>query len=82
MENGGFANGNQRPQPSKNFPFSSANQGASLSGTTNAQGKRINRYYSQIRPFYPKESDLDSTLQFESRFESGNLRRVVQMGDP
>ena len=28
-----------------------------------------------------KESDADNTLIFESRFESGNLRRVVMMGE-
>jgi len=29
-----------------------------------------------------KDGENDSTLIFESRFESGNLRRVVQMGEP
>lgn len=47
----------------------------------NSQGKKINRYYSKLRPYYVKESDSDNTLVFESRFESGNLRRVVMMGD-
>lgn len=43
----------------------------------NAQGKKINRYFPNLKPYYVKESDSDSTLIFESRFESGNLRRAV-----
>lgn len=50
-------------------------------GPVNSQGKKINRYYNKLKPYYVKESDSDNTLIFESRFESGNLRRVVQMGD-
>lgn len=47
----------------------------------NAQGKKINRYFTSLKPFYVKQSEADPTLIFESRFESGNLRRVVMMGD-
>jgi hypothetical protein len=47
----------------------------------NSAGKKINRYYSKLKPYYVKESDSDNTLIFESRFESGNLRRAVYMGD-
>jgi hypothetical protein len=32
-------------------------------------------------PFYLPESKEDTTLVFESRFESGNLRRVIQLSD-
>ena len=42
---------------------------------------KVNRYYTKLRPFYTKESDDDHTLIFESRFESGNLRRAVKIGD-
>ncbi len=48
----------------------------------NSLGKKINRYYPSLKPYYVKESDNDPTLIFESRFESGNLRRVVQVGEP
>ena len=41
----------------------------------------MNRYYSKLRPYYIKENDEDSTLIFESRFESGNLRRAVKIGE-
>lgn len=37
---------------------------------------KINRYYSNMRPYYTLEDESDSTLIFESRFESGNLRRA------
>lgn len=30
-------------------------------------------------PFYTRDSALDDTLVFESRFESGNLRRAIQV---
>lgn len=39
----------------------------------------MNRYYVSLKQFYVKESDNDQTLIFESRFESGNLRRVVKL---
>jgi len=48
----------------------------------NAQGKKINRYYPSLKPYYIKDSDQDNTLIFESRFESGNLRRAVATGEP
>ena len=55
--------------------------GNNFLGPMNSQGKKINRYYNKLRPYYIKDSDSDNTLIFESRFESGNLRRVVWMGD-
>ena len=33
----------------------------------------------EITPFYVPSSAEDNTLQFESRFESGNLRRAIQV---
>jgi len=47
-------------------------------------GPRLNRYYTNLKPFYridKTEADLptDTTLQFESRFESGNLRKAVKV---
>lgn len=58
------------------YPYTSP-QSSNQSVNTNAAGKRINRYYPVLKPFYVKESSDDTTLVFESRFESGNLRRVV-----
>lgn len=46
------------------------------------QKSKTNRYFTQLKPFYVKESEQDSTLIFESRFESGNLRRVVKLDEP
>eukprot|EP00826_Nyctotherus_ovalis_P009303 TRINITY_DN12450_c0_g1_i2.p1 TRINITY_DN12450_c0_g1~~TRINITY_DN12450_c0_g1_i2.p1 ORF type:complete len:313 (+),score=46.91 TRINITY_DN12450_c0_g1_i2:53-991(+) len=37
------------------------------------------RYQEELVPYYMPESLEDTTLVFESRFESGNLRRAVQM---
>ena len=42
---------------------------------------KLNRYYTKLKPYYSKEGDDDSTLIFESRFESGNLRRAVKIGE-
>lgn len=41
----------------------------------------MNRYYDSLPPFYKLKSDKDCTLLFESRFESGNLRRAVKIND-
>ncbi len=58
--------------------------------TTNAQevkmydkrgAPRLNRYYEKLKPYYKLDpNDLsDKTLIFESRFESGNLKRAVKV---
>lgn len=31
----------------------------------------------ELPPYYVQHSENDSTIQFESRFESGNLRRAI-----
>jgi len=36
-------------------------------------------YGIDVLPFYIPNSKDDTTLVFESRFESGNLRRAIQM---
>ena len=64
----------------KNYPFG-GNGANNFLGPLNSAGKKINRYYSKCKPYYVKESESDSTLIFESRFESGNLRRVLNIGD-
>jgi len=40
---------------------------------------RINRYYEKLKPFYKIRDLNDSTLIFESRFESGNLKRAIKV---
>jgi len=39
------------------------------------------RYYNDLKTYYKPKDSYDETLIFESRFESGNLRRVIQTGD-
>ena len=36
---------------------------------------------TDLKAYYTLESEKDSTLIFESRFESGNLRRSIQVYD-
>lgn len=47
------------------------------------KGPRLNRYYETLKPYYKlKEPALsDTTLIFESRFESANLRKAVKISD-
>ena len=42
---------------------------------------KLNRYYDKLKPFYhlEKSPEGDKTLIFESRFESGNLKRAVKV---
>ena len=43
---------------------------------------KINRYYDKLKPYYKlqnTEHAFDKTLIFESRFESGNLKRAVKV---
>ena len=61
----------------KYYPYGPSGQSSAF----NQKVPKINRYYTKLRPFYTKESDDDHTLIFESRFESGNLRRAVKIGD-
>ena len=37
------------------------------------------KIYTSLNPYYVLQGDKDTTLVFESRFESGNLRRVIQV---
>lgn len=41
----------------------------------------VMRYYTDLKTYYKLKDDYDDTLVFESRFESGNLKRVIQTGD-
>jgi len=48
---------------------------------TDGLAHRKDRYYSYLLPYYALKDETDSTLIFESRFESGNLRRVFKKSD-
>jgi len=52
-----------------------AGKGAPLKSYTG----KTNCYESSLKPFYRLSSYTDTTLIFESRFESGNLRRAIQV---
>eukprot|EP00344_Euplotes_crassus_P007939 CAMPEP_0196994994 /NCGR_PEP_ID=MMETSP1380-20130617/1196_1 /TAXON_ID=5936 /ORGANISM="Euplotes crassus, Strain CT5" /LENGTH=484 /DNA_ID=CAMNT_0042410527 /DNA_START=360 /DNA_END=1815 /DNA_ORIENTATION=- len=39
------------------------------------------RIYTSLNPYYILENEDDTTLVFESRFESGNLKRAVKIED-
>ena len=47
------------------------------------RGPRLNRYYASLKPYYKLKDPVyqDQTLLFESRFESGNLRKAVKIRD-
>lgn len=43
---------------------------------------KLNKYYDKLKPYYrlnPHDHINDKTLIFESRFESGNLKRAVKV---
>lgn len=66
-------NDDQNPDFRK-YPYG---QNISLASNLNARGMKINRFYQKLKPYYYKQQKSDTTLVFESRFESGNLRRAV-----
>ena len=39
------------------------------------------KIYTSLNPYYILQGENDSTIVFESRFESGNLRKVIQIND-
>lgn len=68
-------------QDNRKYPYGASSLSTNFSTNFNAKGIKINRYYSHLPSFYVlSDPYLDSTLIFESRFESGNLRRSVQVG--
>jgi len=60
----------------RKYPYGSSNL-TPFASNLNARGLRINRFYQKLKPYYVKQAKTDTTLVFESRFESGNLRRAV-----
>lgn len=61
----------------RKYPFGPAVPNNAFSQNFNSKGQKVNRYYNKMKPYYRLESNVDQTLLFESRFESGNLRRAV-----
>ena len=43
--------------------------------------EKVTKYYDRLNQFYTPTSPHDTTLVFESRFESGNLARATQVGE-
>lgn len=48
---------------------------------TTGMTRQKDKYYSYMLPYYALEDEYDNTLVFESRFESGNLRRAFKKSD-
>ena len=42
---------------------------------------KVSKYYAKLASFYNRTGLEDTTLIFESRFESGNLARATQIGE-
>ena len=56
--------------------------GSESAGKFDRKFPKLNRYYEKLKPFYRvKENEFttDTTLIFESRFESGNLKRAIKV---
>ena len=62
----------------KYYPYGPTGQGGS---GFNTKVPKLNRYYTKLKTYYQKENEEDNTLIFESRFESGNLRRAVKIAE-
>lgn len=43
--------------------------------------EKLSKYYDKPKQFYNITGPTDTTLVFESRFESGNLGRATQVGE-
>lgn len=54
------------------------NESWALGPTANDNGDQL-VYSKKLRPYYTPLGPEDTTLVFESRFESGNLRRAIQV---
>lgn len=70
----------------KPISIQSSSGGATGPGESKLYDKRgvpkINRYFERLKPFYKlsaSDPTSDKTLIFESRFESGNLKRAVKV---
>ncbi|KAL9653635.1 hypothetical protein ABK040_009112 [Willaertia magna] len=43
--------------------------------------QKLSNKQNELKPYYTLQNESDNTLVFESRFESGNLRRAIQIFD-
>lgn len=60
----------------RKYPYGPGGGASNNLSNYNARNNKINKFYHKLKPYYVKD-EYDSTLIFESRFESGNLRRAV-----
>jgi hypothetical protein len=61
----------------KYYPYGPSGQSSAF----NQKVPKLNRYYTKLKTYYQKDNDEDTTLIFESRFESGNLKRANRIGE-
>ena len=61
----------------KYYPYGPTGQQSGF----NQKVPKLNRYYTKLKNYNQKENEEDNTLIFESRFESGNLRRAVKTAE-
>ena len=73
----GGTGGNTGAILSQNHLLNGAGAGTALQG-----GQVVNgRYFDRLNQYYTPKGSNDTTLIFESRFESGNLHRATQVSD-
>ncbi len=65
----------------KKYPYGPTVPSTQYCQSYNARGLAINKWYLELKPYYLVKEPDDHTLVFESRFECGNLRRAVKVGD-
>lgn len=55
------------------------NPGSSAKDKKGNSSIKINKYYERLKPYYKIKDLNDHTLIFESRYESGNLKRAIKV---
>ena len=56
-------------------------QAGGHAGAVNSSQLLNARYYDRLNQYYNLKGPQDTTIIFESRFESGNLHRATQVGE-
>jgi len=69
------------PPPSSTATAAKAAAAATTATDSNPSSSSSSSSKTDLKAYYTLESEKDSTLIFESRFESGNLRRSIQVYD-
>ena len=69
------------PPPSPTATAATAAAAATTATDSNPSSSSSSSSKTDLKAYYTLESEKDSTLIFESRFESGNLRRSIQVYD-